>query len=167
MKVLIKFVWFYRGDIWRLVPEMKKSFFLLCDVIITLLVLGPATRWSIEISLPTVAMAVSSLDLEALCSNRSRLSSRYNNQIFVVSTNVYLVNHYSRKIHISVMSYTNSVHMIKINMGILFGTQKMGQPLWLCCFFTIVLQLVEKFLFWTVMQLHFIVGVMWPDSKKL
>ena len=67
MKVLIKFVWFYRGDIWRLVPELKKSFFLLCDVIITLLVLGPATRWSIEISFPTVAIAVSSLDLEALC----------------------------------------------------------------------------------------------------
>ena len=64
MKVLIKFVWFYRGDIWRLVPELKKSFFLLCDVIITFLVLGPAT--SIEISFPTVAMAVCSLDLEAL-----------------------------------------------------------------------------------------------------
>ena len=47
-------------------PELKKSFFLLCDVIITFLVLGPATRWSIEIGFPTVAMAVSSLDLEAL-----------------------------------------------------------------------------------------------------
>ena len=51
-----------------MVPELKKSFFLLCDVIITFLVLGPTTtRWSIEISFPTVAMAVSSLDLEALC----------------------------------------------------------------------------------------------------
>ena len=52
-----------------MVPELKKSFFLLCDVIITFLVLGPATRWSIEISFPTVAMAVSSLDLEALWFN--------------------------------------------------------------------------------------------------
>ena len=49
-----------------MVPELKKSFFLLCDIIITFLVLEPATRWSIEISFPTVAMAVSSLDLEAL-----------------------------------------------------------------------------------------------------
>ena len=42
-------------------PELKNSFFLLCDVIITVVVLGPKTRWSIKISFPTVAMVVSPL----------------------------------------------------------------------------------------------------------
>ena len=65
-KVLIKCVYFYCGDIWRLASELKNSFFLLCDVIIIVLVLGPKTRWSIEISLPTFAMVVSSLVIEAL-----------------------------------------------------------------------------------------------------
>ena len=39
--------------------------FLLCDVIITNVVLWPKTRWSVKISFPTVAMVVSSLVMEA------------------------------------------------------------------------------------------------------
>ena len=69
VKVLIKCVYFYWGDIWRLAPELKNSFFLLCDIIITVLVLGPKTRWSVKISFPTVAVVVSSLVIEALCYN--------------------------------------------------------------------------------------------------
>ena len=64
-------------------PELENSFFLLCDVIITVLVLGPKTRWSIKISFPTVAMAVSSLVIEALWCN---LSSKPHENAADVST---------------------------------------------------------------------------------
>ena len=63
---MIKCVYLYCGDIWRLAPEPKKSFLLLCDVIITIVVLGPKTRRRIKISFPTVATVVSSLVLQAL-----------------------------------------------------------------------------------------------------
>ena len=54
-------------------PELKNSFFLLCDVIITVVVLGPKTRWSVKINFPTVAMVVSSPVIEALWSGAERL----------------------------------------------------------------------------------------------
>ena len=48
------------------------SFSLLYDIIITVVVLGPKTRWSVEISFPTSAMTVSSFVVEALCLAESR-----------------------------------------------------------------------------------------------